>query len=131
MVLTKLLKATRDLDQALADLATHGLAIIADAMSGPLLAEVDTALSRAAESDRARNWQRHYDIGSDDLINQRVWNLPSRDPVFCDLVEHPLALHFVREILGWPALLSSMSANITGPSSPPPSAWAPTSGRTD
>lgn len=114
MALAKLPEATHDLDQALADLATHGLAIVADAMSAPLLVEVGTALSRAAESDRVRNWQRHYDIGSDDLINQRVWNLPSRDPVFCDLAEHPLALHFVREVLGWPALLSSMSANITG-----------------
>lgn len=114
MALTDLPKATQDLDRALGDLTSHGVAIIADALDGSLLADVQAGLSRIAESDRSRNWQRHYDIGSDDLINQRVWNLPSRDPVFCDLAEHPVALHFVREILGWPALLSGMSANITG-----------------
>jgi ectoine hydroxylase-related dioxygenase (phytanoyl-CoA dioxygenase family) len=52
-------------------------------------------------------------VGDD--TNQRVWNLPSRDPAFLDLVEHPLALTVVREVLGWPALLSNISANITGP----------------
>ena len=39
----------------------------------------------------------------------------SRDPVFADLAEHPTALGFVKAILGWPALLGNISANITGP----------------
>src|SRR5262249_10636726 len=44
--------------------------------------------------------------------NQRIWNLPSRDPIFCSLVEHPMALRFVEGRIGWPALLSNFSANI-------------------
>ena len=50
-----------------------------------------------------------------DTTNQRVWNLPNRHPVFCALAEHPAALALVKGTLGWPALLSNISANITGP----------------
>jgi ectoine hydroxylase-related dioxygenase (phytanoyl-CoA dioxygenase family) len=47
--------------------------------------------------------------------NQRVWNLLNRDSVFSDLAEHPVAMRLVRETLGWPALLSNISGNITEP----------------
>jgi len=106
---------TRDLDRADADLREFGACIVADALAPELLAEVRTELYRAAESDALRGWRQDYGYGKDDHVNQRIWNLPSRDPLFCDLAEHPLAMHFVKDLLGWPALLSSMSANITGP----------------
>src|SRR6266702_2277958 len=107
------LRPTKDLDQALADLELHGACVVADALDNLTLAEAHTALYRAAESDQKRGWQQKYPYGGDDHVNQRIWNLPSRDPVFCDLAEHPVAMHFIKKILGWPALLSSMSANIT------------------
>jgi ectoine hydroxylase-related dioxygenase (phytanoyl-CoA dioxygenase family) len=107
-------RPTRDLAEAAQDLRDIGACVVLDALAPPLLAEVRAALDRAADSDRQRGWTQAYQYGGDDHVNQRVWNLPSRDPVFCDLAEHPLALHFVRALLGWPALLSSMSANITG-----------------
>jgi ectoine hydroxylase-related dioxygenase (phytanoyl-CoA dioxygenase family) len=44
-----------------------------------------------------------------------VWNLPNRHPVFCGLAAHPAALALVKATIGWPALLSNISANITGP----------------
>jgi len=107
---------TRDLEQAKRDIADHGLCIVEGVLSGAKLEEVRTALYRAAEQDRARGWEQKFslDYGHDDT-NQRVWNVLSRDPVFTDLVEHPLALELVRSILGWPALLGNLSANITGP----------------
>ncbi|WP_216911073.1 phytanoyl-CoA dioxygenase family protein [Nocardia noduli] len=105
--------ATRDLDAADRDLAEYGVCVVLDALEADFLDEVRTALYRAAESDDRRGRRLEYAYGRDDHINQRVWNLPSRDPVFCDLAEHPLALRFVEASLGWPALLSSMSANIT------------------
>jgi ectoine hydroxylase-related dioxygenase (phytanoyl-CoA dioxygenase family) len=104
---------TRDLAAADADLAEHGVCVVLDALEPNLLREAHTALYRAAECDQRRGQRRDYAYGGDDHINQRVWNLPSRDPVFCDLAEHPIALRFVKAIIGWPALLSSMSANIT------------------
>lgn len=104
---------TGDLDAAERDLVEHGVCIVADALGPELLDEVRTALYRAAEADQRHGRRREYQYGNDDHVNQRVWNLPSRDPVFCDLAEHPLALRFVKGAIGWPALLSSMSANIT------------------
>lgn len=104
---------TRDVDAAGADLREHGVGVVLDVLDADLLAEVRTALYRAADCDSRRGQRHEYSYGRDDHVNQRVWNLPSRDPVFCDLAEHPLALHFVKATLGWPALLSSMSANIT------------------
>lgn len=103
------------MDEAYADLAQHGACVISDALEPALLAEIRTAVYRAAENDRKYKWGNTYQYGNDDGINQRIWNLPSRDPVFCHLAELPLVLEIVQNTLGWPALLSSMAANITGP----------------
>jgi ectoine hydroxylase-related dioxygenase (phytanoyl-CoA dioxygenase family) len=105
---------TTDLDRARQDLADTGICVVADALEPDALADVRDAVYREAASDRRRGRARQWE-GDLDGTNQRVWNLPSRDPVFLDLVEHPLALTFVREVVGWPALLSNLSANITGP----------------
>ena len=59
----------------------------------------EAALYRVAEEDRTHGWVQKFggDYAHDDT-NQRVWNLPSRSALFCDLVEHPLALRFVEKI---------------------------------
>jgi hypothetical protein len=107
---------TRDRDQALEDVREFGVARIEGVLQEPLLARVRDALHRAAASDRERGWNGRFILDYPvDQTNQRVWGLLSRDPVFSDLAEHPAALHFVRALLGWPALLSNISANITGP----------------
>lgn len=104
---------TRDLAAAMADLQRFGACIVEGALDPDKAAEVHTALYRAAETDRRSGLTQDYAFGRDEqAVNQRVWNLPSHDPVFCELAEHPVAMRFVRELLGWPALLSSMSANI-------------------
>jgi Phytanoyl-CoA dioxygenase (PhyH) len=110
----RLPKATTDLDLALSDLSLCGACIVEAVLNPETLQDVRVALYHIAEGDRKRGWSENYQYGKDDHINQRVWNLPSRDPVFCQLAEHPLAMHFVKKLLGWPVLLSSMSANITG-----------------
>ncbi|MBV1687760.1 phytanoyl-CoA dioxygenase family protein [Novosphingobium sp. G106] len=106
---------TVSLDDGFADLADYGACVISDALEPSLLAEIRTAVYRASENDRQYGWGDTYQYGNDDGINQRIWNLPSRDPVFCHLAELPMVLEIVKRGLGWPALLSSMAANITGP----------------
>jgi ectoine hydroxylase-related dioxygenase (phytanoyl-CoA dioxygenase family) len=103
---------TRDIDTALADLNSFGACVLEGVLQGDKLAEVQAALCRAAETDRRYGLSQDYAYGSDDHLNQRIWNLPSHDPVFCELAENPVAMTFVNALLGWPALLSSMSANI-------------------
>jgi ectoine hydroxylase-related dioxygenase (phytanoyl-CoA dioxygenase family) len=107
---------TSDLGQATADIKVHGYCIIPDVLSGSALARVRNALYRAAEEDRARGREQKFRLDyAHDETNQRVWNLLSRDPVFSDLVEHPVSLEMVKFVIGWPALLGNISANITGP----------------
>lgn len=107
---------TRDVDQGLRDIAEYGVAIFADVLVGDALKRAHDALYRAAESDRARHWERKFGLDYEhDSTNQRVWNCLSRDPVFMDMAEHPIALAMVKSVLGWPALLGNISANITGP----------------
>jgi hypothetical protein len=107
---------TRDIETGLRDIGEFGLCIIPDVLSGEALQRTREALYRAADADRLRGREQKFglDYGHDET-NQRVWNVLGRDPLFEDMVEHPTALSFVRAILGWPALLGNISANITGP----------------
>jgi len=107
---------TRDVGQALRDIANYGLAIVPGVLAGDALKRTREALYRAAESDaaRARSQKFGLDYAHDDT-NRRVWNVLSRDPLFEDLAFHPLAVEFVKGVLGWPALLGNISANITYP----------------
>jgi ectoine hydroxylase-related dioxygenase (phytanoyl-CoA dioxygenase family) len=107
---------TRSLEQGLADIAAYGLAIVPEVLTGDVLKRTREALYRAAESDRARGREQKFGLDyAHDETNQRVWNVLSRDPLFEDLAFHPLAVGFVRSVLGWPALLGNISANVTGP----------------
>jgi ectoine hydroxylase-related dioxygenase (phytanoyl-CoA dioxygenase family) len=113
---TALPEPTCDLDQGLRNIAEHGLTIIPDVLTGDRLRATRDALYRAAESDRARGRDVKFSLDyEEDGSNQRVWNVLSRDPLFEDLAFHPLAVTFVKRLLGWPALLGNISANITGP----------------
>lgn len=101
-------------DEGLEHIRSHGLCIIHDVLTGNTLKSAQEALYRAAEDERARGrgGQWRYDF---DATNQRLWNMLSRDPIFVDMAEHPMALDFVKAVIGWPALLGNISANITGP----------------
>lgn len=107
---------TRDLQQGLRNIAEYGLTIVPDVLSGDRLAAVRDALYRAADADRARGREVKFSLDyAEDDSNRRVWNVLSRDPLFEDLAFHPLAVEYVKAVLGWPALLGNISANITGP----------------
>jgi ectoine hydroxylase-related dioxygenase (phytanoyl-CoA dioxygenase family) len=112
----RLPRPAKDVDEGLAQIRDFGLCVIEGVLSGPTLERARTALYDAAAEDRARGRERKFslDYGYDET-NQRVWNCLARDPAFEDMAEHPTALAFVKAILGWPALLGNISANITGP----------------
>ena len=106
---------TRDVDRAEQDLREHGLCIVEGVLSGDELARARDAVYRAAAHDpqRGKGPRIRLDYGPES--NQRVWNLLNRDVVFSELAEHPVAMRLMRSVIGWPALLSNISANITGP----------------
>jgi ectoine hydroxylase-related dioxygenase (phytanoyl-CoA dioxygenase family) len=105
-----------DMKQGLRNIAAFGLTVVPNVLSGDLLKRAREALYRAADSDRARSREQKFglDYAHDDT-NRRVWNVLSRDPVFEDLAFHETAVAYVKALLGWPALLGNISANITGP----------------
>lgn len=107
---------TRDRAQMLRDIDRHGLAIVPEALTGDTLVRARDAIYRAAESDRARGREQRLSLDyAGDTSNQRVANVLSRDPLFEDFAFHPHAIDLLRQVVGWPALLSNLSANITGP----------------
>lgn len=108
---------TRDLKAGLANIEEFGFTVVPEVLTGDSLKRTREALYRVAESDRHRGREIEefaLDIG-EKTGNQRIWNVLSRDPLFEDLAEHPIALDYIREILGWPALLGNLSANICAP----------------
>jgi ectoine hydroxylase-related dioxygenase (phytanoyl-CoA dioxygenase family) len=107
---------TRDLAEGVRNIAEYGLTIVPDVLAGDGLVRARDALYRAAEADRRRGREQKFGLDyAHDETNQRVWNVLSRDPVFEDLAFHPTAIAYVKAVLGWPALLGNISANITGP----------------
>ncbi|MDP3659420.1 phytanoyl-CoA dioxygenase family protein [Phenylobacterium sp.] len=107
--------ATRDPEQAERDLAQHGVCIVEGVLQGADLQRARDALYHAAETDPGRGKGPRIRLDYGPESNQRVWNLLNRDRVFSELAEHPLAMRLLRSVIGWPALLSNISANITGP----------------
>lgn len=107
---------TTDFEQGLANLRDYGLTIVPDLLTGDRLAATRDRLYAAADSDRARGREQKFSLDyAEDDGNRRVWNVLSRDPLFEDLAFHPVAVRYVKAVLGWPALLGNLSANITGP----------------
>jgi len=115
VIVNQLPALTSDLDQAERDIATYGLCLVDGVLSADQLRRARTALYEAAADDRAQGREQPrfgLDYGDD---NQRVWNVLNRDPIFAELVQHPAALRLIRAVIGWPALLGNLSANIVGP----------------
>lgn len=104
---------TRDLEQAKRDLDAFGLCLIGGALEGEKLTRVRERLyATAADDARLRPPTARGDY---DTTNQRVWGLLNRGQEFVDLVEDPTSIALIKHVLGWPFLLSSISANIAGP----------------
>jgi len=102
------------LEPAFESLARDGFAVVADVLSRDEVAGlrsrlVDIArLEREAGIDHDPKWE-------DGPNNQRVFGLLTKGPEFAGLIEHPTALALMDHLLGPAFLLSSITANITGP----------------
>ncbi len=106
---------TRDLDRAGADIAEFGFCLVEGVLKPAQIERARNALYRAAADDLTQGREQPrfgLDYGDG---NQRVWNVLNRDPIFVELAEHPAALRLIRAVIGWPALLGNLSANIVGP----------------
>lgn len=105
---------TADPERALDDLARTGCALVSGVLDDARLARARRAIEEACDEDRrlGRNSDFALDYGEG---NVRVWNVLARDPVFAELVQEPVAMALLEAVIGWPALLGNLSANITEP----------------
>ncbi|MCZ6709262.1 MAG: phytanoyl-CoA dioxygenase family protein [Gammaproteobacteria bacterium] len=107
------------LADAKSDLDEHGLAVVVEALSPAQTSDVRARLDVALEASEADGVPTRGYAFDPDLQNRRVFHLFNYDPVFCDLIQRPAALEFVRHMLGDSFLISNFSANITEPGNQP------------
>ncbi|MEQ8861695.1 MAG: phytanoyl-CoA dioxygenase family protein [Pseudomonadales bacterium] len=106
---------TDDLKQAKADIRQYGLALLSGQLSDEQLRTARDATYAGAQED-ARLGREADRFGLDyGEGNIRVWNILNRHPVFAELVQLPAVLELLRDVIGWPALLGNLSANIAAP----------------
>lgn len=111
--------ATKNIEQAKSDIAEHGVAILPGMLSPSELATLREAVYAEAEADR-RTGRADDPYFADAMLgnpSQRVWNLPSRGQIYCDLAVHPVVLDLVKSFVEGGIRLSTFSANITQPGS--------------
>ena len=113
------IQPTDDIEQAKRDVAEHGLALLAGVLSADEAREVRERLSQAADLSEARGISTRGYAFDPDKRNRRVFDLFNLDPIFVDLIRRPMALEFVRYLIGESFLVSNFSANITGPGNQP------------
>ncbi len=117
VIVGRLPEPTQDLSTGLANLREFGVTIYPNALMGDDLAYVREALFREAERDRRAARHVPHPFDAEASTNVRVWNLINKDPAFERLATHPLAMDYVRAVIGWPARISTLSGNINYPGS--------------
>jgi len=106
-----------DVSQAREHIREHGLALLSGQLSPGKLAQARDATYAGAEDDR-RQGRKADKFGLDyGERNVRVWNILNRHAVFREMVQMPVVLELLEEVIGWPALLGNISANIALPGS--------------
>lgn len=98
-------------------MAEHGYCVVQGVLDAEACREVRTRLLKAAEESRRRGVPTHVDTLDPSDRNVRVFNLLDLDGCFRELIRHPLALAWVRAVLGEHFLISNFTANIALPGS--------------
>lgn len=108
----------REIDAAARALADDGFAVLTDVLGEGEVAVLREQLVAVAAGERAAGVDRdpRWEDGPE---NQRVFGLLNKGAVFVELAEHPVALAVVSRLLDPAFLLSSLTANITGPGGHP------------
>jgi ectoine hydroxylase-related dioxygenase (phytanoyl-CoA dioxygenase family) len=94
-----------------------GICVIENVLDSVALARVRKALHDAIARDQAGGVPVRGFPFDPDSRNVRIFDLVGKDPVFIELVEHPIAIEMVRHMIGEPFSLSNFSGNITAPGS--------------
>lgn len=105
---------TESFQWALGELERDGFAVLPDVLSADEVARLRSRLVEVARRERAAGID-HDPKWEDGPRNQRVFGLLNKGIEFVELVEHPVAMALMGHLLDPMFLLSSVTANITGP----------------
>jgi hypothetical protein len=106
-----------DLDAKKRQLLDDGWCVVPGVLSRAQADDARDRLWRAAEENERRG-EATRKVGLDpNEHNVRVFHLLERDPIFRELIQHPVAIDFVTALLGPDFLISNFTANIALPGS--------------
>jgi len=98
-------------------IAEHGFCVVASVLDRERCAEVRERLLAASNESQRRGNPTWIDTLDPNDRNVRVFNLLDLDPLFIELIQHPLALAAVHSVIGAHFLISNFTANIALPGS--------------
>ena len=95
----------------------HGFCVVEDVLDESTVADVRRRLVRSAAESERRGMPTFIEGLDPNPSNVRVFNLLDLDPVFVELIEHPVALGIARYVLDDDYVISNFTANIAKPGS--------------
>ncbi len=98
-------------------LGEQGYCVIEDVLDLPKTADVRHRLVEAAAESERRGIPTYMEGLDPNPNNVRVFNLLDLDPVFVELISHPVALEIARHLLDDDFVISNFTANIAKPGS--------------
>lgn len=104
-------------DAALAQLERDGVAVVPDVLTAAEAQQALDALWAASAESQRRGIPAHLPVLDPNDANVRVFDLIDLDPVFGQLVAHPVAEAIVGGLLGSDYIVSNFTANIARPGS--------------
>ncbi len=105
------------LDAVLADLREDGVAVVSGVLDPDAAADALTRLWAASGESERRGIPAHIAGLDPNAANVRVFNLIDLDPLFGELIAHPVADAIVGALLGGDYIVSNFTANIARPGS--------------
>ena len=109
--------ATSTLDGIQDDLREHGVAIVPGVLDPDAAADALDRLWAASGESVRRGIPAHIAGLDPNAANVRVFNLIDLDPLFAELIAHPVADAVVSGLLGADYIVSNFTANIARPGS--------------
>ncbi len=104
-------------DDAIGAVQRDGFAVVPDVLERTEAAAVLERLWVAASESDRRGMPTYAEGLDPNPSNVRVWNLIDLDPVFAELIAHPVADAIVSGVLGAGYIISNFTANIARPGS--------------
>ena len=111
------METTIDLDALSQAIARDGFVVVPNVISGDLLARAQTAIERIIETMRDEGIETFSETLDPNDANLRLYHLAAWDPVFIELLRHPVARALVEATIGPQWLVSNFTANVALPGS--------------